>query len=422
MIPMGMMLHVVAHMEGHVRPNLAIAEALVERGHEVAVAAPPQVASLLESSSCQSMPLWGLSNQARDFQVFAGEGRIRDVGKWLVESHFTPRRLLAELEDVARVVDRWRPDVLIFDQWSGGSQFVLPDWTGLPSVLFSMALFPFGHGRGAPSDAVRNGREGQRLRANAECGLWRGALRTGEVAQLLHAAGARERYGLEAVGGDLELVHSRFDRILLSSIPGFDPCVLPENGDAVGPSILHGLQQGSDLQAMGLDAGDVPLICASLSSVHFHRVSAERQLETLLKALAGLPVRAVVSTAGQPLDDRPTPPNVRLERWVSWNELLPHARLSINNGGAGAVGLALAAGVPQIVLPLHSDQPENAWRVQDREVGLRLPPDVSVTRLKASIDSVLAAPVYCESCRRLSVQIGELGGASRAAEIIEGLG
>ncbi len=54
---------------------------------------------------------------------------------------------------------------------------------------------------------------------------------------------------------------------------------------------------------------------------------------------------------------------------------MPTCSALIHHGGAGTTSAALAAGVPQLVIPHFADQPANAEVVADRGVGLCLRPD-----------------------------------------------
>ncbi|CAL4870055.1 hypothetical protein MMA231_04353 (plasmid) [Asticcacaulis sp. MM231] len=59
---------------------------------------------------------------------------------------------------------------------------------------------------------------------------------------------------------------------------------------------------------------------------------------------------------------------------VDHGYLLPHARLMIHNGGIGAVGQGLRAGIPQVIVPRLYDQPDNARRVLRIGAGVRILP------------------------------------------------
>ena len=83
----------------------------------------------------------------------------------------------------------------------------------------------------------------------------------------------------------------------------------------------------------------------------------------------------VVATTGGPDPEplrRGLPANVRLERFVPHDLLLPHVDVMVTNGGYGGVQQALANGVPLVVAGDSEDKPEVAARVQWSGAGINL--------------------------------------------------
>ena len=72
--------------------------------------------------------------------------------------------------------------------------------------------------------------------------------------------------------------------------------------------------------------------------------------------------RALFLSADQDLGHS-LPDTQRLVRWVSVAALFPRCRAVINFGGIGTSGQIVVAGVPQIVVPITFDQPDNAARL-----------------------------------------------------------
>ena len=66
--------------------------------------------------------------------------------------------------------------------------------------------------------------------------------------------------------------------------------------------------------------------------------------------------------------------NVHLTRWVSHSELLPRCAAVVTTGGANTILSSLQAGVPLVVVPTTWDKPDNARRVVEAGVGVRLSP------------------------------------------------
>ena len=99
-----------------------------------------------------------------------------------------------------------------------------------------------------------------------------------------------------------------------------------------------------------------------------------RLLLVTTRALADDDVLVVATTGGpdpEPLR-RGLPTNVRLERFVPHDLLLPHVDVMVTNGGYGGVQQALANGVPLVVAGDSEDKPEVAARVQWSGTGVNL--------------------------------------------------
>jgi UDP:flavonoid glycosyltransferase YjiC (YdhE family) len=89
----------------------------------------------------------------------------------------------------------------------------------------------------------------------------------------------------------------------------------------------------------------------------------------VFEALADRPVN-VIATLGSDLELGPTPPNVRVHRYIPQAQLLPHCDAAIIHGGAGTMLGALAHGLPLLLLPQGADQHDNAERAVLAGAGL----------------------------------------------------
>ncbi|GAA4263176.1 glycosyltransferase [Dactylosporangium darangshiense] len=94
-------------------------------------------------------------------------------------------------------------------------------------------------------------------------------------------------------------------------------------------------------------------------------------LRAAVAGVAGLGMRVVVA-AGQvpPARLGHLPRNVAVHGWVAQADVLPRATLVVHHGGSGTTLGALAAGVPQLLLPQGADQFGNAEAVTTAGAGL----------------------------------------------------
>ena len=100
-------------------------------------------------------------------------------------------------------------------------------------------------------------------------------------------------------------------------------------------------------------------------------------LRAAVRGLAGRPVELIATAGGGAPGDlrlEPLPANVHLARWVNHARLLPRCGAVVTPGGAGTIVAALTAGVPLVVVPTTWDKPDNARRVVEAGVGVRLSP------------------------------------------------
>lgn len=95
--------------------------------------------------------------------------------------------------------------------------------------------------------------------------------------------------------------------------------------------------------------------------------------ERLLVGLAD-PDEDIVATVGvktDPAELGPQPAHVRVERFLSQDEVLPDVALVVSHG-AGSLMATLAHGLPSLMLPLGADQPHNAIRAEELRVAATL--------------------------------------------------
>jgi rhamnosyltransferase subunit B len=114
-----------------------------------------------------------------------------------------------------------------------------------------------------------------------------------------------------------------------------------------------------------LEPGD-PLVVFSAGSAGG---SAQAFFHAAIEASRGQRWRAVVLTFSSPPARRRLPENVRRYAFVPLSRILPISAAVVHHGGLGTVSLALAAGTPQIAVPLGHDQHDNAARLERLGVG-----------------------------------------------------
>lgn len=126
---------------------------------------------------------------------------------------------------------------------------------------------------------------------------------------------------------------------------------------------------GDDLTRF-LESGDKPvLFTPGTGNQH-----AKDYFATALDACQRSGRRAVFATrhlADVPLN---LPSSVIALEYVPFSRVLPHCAALVHHGGIGTLSQALAAGIPQLIMPLAHDQPDNAVRIREQGLGDFLAP------------------------------------------------
>jgi UDP:flavonoid glycosyltransferase YjiC (YdhE family) len=171
-----------------------------------------------------------------------------------------------------------------------------------------------------------------------------------------------------------------------------------------------------------LDERAAPVVYVTLGTVF--NVESGDLFERVLAGVGSLPVRAVI-TVGEQLDPDtfgPRSDDIRIERYVPQSALLQHCDVVVNHGGSGSVAGALAHGAPLVVIPMGADQPLNAARCVDLEVGLSLdaihatPDDIA-----HAVSAVLSDDHYRVAAGYVRDEMSALPGPEGAVPLIEGL-
>jgi UDP:flavonoid glycosyltransferase YjiC (YdhE family) len=81
--------------------------------------------------------------------------------------------------------------------------------------------------------------------------------------------------------------------------------------------------------------------------------------------------------------------------------LMPRCAAVVHHGGIGTLAEALAAGRPQLAMPMSHDQPDNAARMHRLGVGDYLyPRRFTVTRVAQRLEELLGSDKVAQQCRR----------------------
>jgi len=114
------------------------------------------------------------------------------------------------------------------------------------------------------------------------------------------------------------------------------------------------------------------------------------------------------------------PPHVHGFSYIPFSLLLPRCAALVHAGGIGNISQAFAAGIPQIVMPLLNDQPDNAVRVQRLGAGLTIQPaDYRSRNVAELLNKLHKDPSYRSRAHEFQQKMQNHNGLLRACELIE---
>ncbi len=413
---------------GHLLPQISIALALRERGHEVAFFSGPSVRAIVEEHGFTFFAFEQLDEE-RGFatmrSVDSGDRRSRPGGgrmvrllrDWLVET------IPDQLADLRPVIADWQPDVIATDLSLWGPVAVLPDLDPTPVALSSTFMGPLIPGPQAPAFGF-----GLRPPHNAPARI--GAKLLTAVTE---AAGRplrrrldeiRAGYGLAPLGQSVNRATARMPLYLVGSVRELDygRHDLPSSVHYVGNCIWYPEGESAIKWLEQIPRGR-PWVAVAESTL----ASGDPfLLRTAVQALAGAPVE-VILTAGSDRDlsglgQAADAPNIHVARWLSHGELLPHCSALVTVGGKATLLAAMQAGVPAVVVPTTWDKPDNARRITEAGAGIRLSARrLTPETLRDAVNAVLQQPRYRTAAQAVAAKLAQAPGAPRAAELIEEL-
>src|SRR5262245_36574362 len=367
----------------HFHPLVPIARALEAAGHEVAFACSEDNRPAVVATGFRMFPC-GTSMRALFPRLMAVPEAEREA--WAIREAFgriLPERIIPDLLAVGRT---WEPDVILRDAIELGG-CIVAEHQGLPHASVEVGIFV-----SAGQAAAWMGDNLQRLRAGLNL----------------------------PPDPDLQMLYRHLH---LSFVPPSyqDPAVpLPPTAHALR-TVVFDRSGDETLPARVQNLPARPTVHATLGT-GFNRET--RVFEAILEGLRDEPINLVV-TVGRDQDPArfgPQPPNVVVERYIPQSLLLPHCDLVVSHAGWNTVLSALSHGLPQVLLPIGADQPQNARRCADLEVGRVIGPDRRIPAvIRETVRDVLAEPRYRDRAGRIRAEMQTLPGPEHAVALIERL-
>lgn len=378
---MARFLIVVLPLTGHLNAALALGQALVEGGHDVAWCGPESDLRPLVGPQSRIYPTGKRYYRQNDHTGI-------DAARALWTDYLIPlNRFILEPADAA--VADYRPDVVVVDQYAVAGGLVAHRrgvrWASL--CTGAMELTP-------PSWELPGHQE------------WV----TEQLARVWAMAGL-------PVEKSVDLRFSPYLMLALTSPALVGAAPLPPQCRLVGP--ILGNRPGDPewaWQDWDPQRRHV-LVTAGTLSDHL----AETFYPRMARAMESLADR-VQGVLVAPSGVVPDPGPLLIAERVPMLRLLPRLDAVVCHGGMGTVTEALAYGVPLVVAPIRHDQPMLARQVSEAGAGIAVSfSSATVAELAGAVAAVLDQPEYRAAAHRVADSFAAAGGGPAAVAELAGL-
>jgi UDP:flavonoid glycosyltransferase YjiC (YdhE family) len=165
-----------------------------------------------------------------------------------------------------------------------------------------------------------------------------------------------------------------------------------------------------------LSAGAPPVVATPGSANR----QAERFFAAVVGALARLGRRGLLLTQYPEQLPSGLPATIVARKYAPLSRVLPRAAALVHHGGIGTAAQAYAAGVPQLVMPMAFDQPDNALRAQRLGVArFVLPKRFTGESVAAALRALLDDPAVAAAAARRRDELRDVDGVALACDALE---
>jgi MGT family glycosyltransferase len=399
--------------QGHTAPLVALAGRLITEGHDVVFFTTEHYRATIEETGARFVP-FAAEDDAHDLMVANPEREsssrrgIRGVKDDLRRIFIGP--LPGQYRDLRAILDGFAADCIVVDSmFLGALPLALGPRADRPA-LACIGVMPYAANSRdtAPFGVAFQPGTGPLHRLRNTTMNW--ATEHVALADIQHFA----RHRLAEAGAPgfrgyfIDLQPRVVDTYLQATVAGFEypRSDLAASVRFVGPILAPPARAFEQPPWWGELERGRPVVHITQGTLD--NADLGRLLMVTIRALADDDVLVVATTGGPDpeLLRRGLPANVRLERFVPHDLLLPHVDVMVTNGGYGGVQQALANGVPLVVAGDSEDKPEVAARVQWSGAGVNLhtgrPSPAMVAR---AVRRVLARNSYGDRAQALHAEI-----------------
>jgi UDP:flavonoid glycosyltransferase YjiC (YdhE family) len=406
-------------------PNIAIANELVKMGHEVGFYTDERVRLFTQNIDIRLFPFRCLRIRQVDHIIFANQKsgstitnplKINTIlHSWLLDT------IPQQISDLSRYISEWPPDVIACDVTMWGPSLIIYEKSHIPVAIVGYTLGcmipgedtpPWGFGIPKPKN----------LRSRLTVKLIKIATQLLLTKKAITAInGIRWKYQLPPVSEPIQSLLGRMPLYIVPSIPelDYDRNDLPRSVHYVGPCLWHEPDQAERYTTKN---GNRPKVCIVRDTVD---TALLKLFEFSIAELTTIPVqvRTIENCQRRPEDfSSCCPISFELNDPKKTNDRSGTYDLIITTGATSTVLASLKAGIPLLVIPKEWERPENAQRVVESGVGMRLDPhNCNPQRVRETVNRILMDASYKKNALRISMLFDRYQGPARAANLLEKL-
>ncbi|MCR8842270.1 glycosyl transferase [Paenibacillus sp. SC116] len=398
---MARILYLNLPAEGHVNPTLGLVKQLVENGEEVVYMCTEDYRNKLSQTGAQFLPF-----QLNE-EIFKELGfNPAEIKHPLQFTEFILRGIIQpHISEILRLTENESFDFVLFDSMFGWGGPIIAEKLGIPSICsishFVIANVPDFE---MPTDAVDLDMDALRDRIT-------------NAAQQIAA-----EYNVDVPAfEDISRQIGKYKLIFTSRYFQPDADKLDESFIFTGSSIIP-RSDAPDFPLEQLHSKYEQVVYISMGTilnkdVEFYKLCFE--------AFQDIPAQFVLScgkdTDLDPLGDC-IPHHFIIEPYVPQLEILQRADAFITHAGMNSTSEALYYNVPLVMIPLSSDQPVVAKRVEELGAGIALDKyNLTPEVLKSALLQVLHDASYKQNAKQIGDSFREAGGYQEAARRVVSL-
>lgn len=167
-----------------------------------------------------------------------------------------------------------------------------------------------------------------------------------------------------------------------------------------------------------LDRGEAPIVFTPGSA----NLQARSFLATAVEACVRLGRRGILLTEFEEHLPAQLPSTIARFPYVPLDLLLPRCSAIVHHGGIGTASQGMAAGIPQLIMPMAYDQFDNAERLTELGIGLAVPVRSFIpSRVAHALNALLTSPQTGPNCRSIAQRFVGRDGLEKSVSAVERL-